>query len=53
MNVHLIKIGPEEDIEDAAKLFRKYKFMALPVVDPLNILQGIITLKDIMEAVME
>jgi len=53
MNARLVKIGPEEDIEDAAKLFRKYKFMALPVVDPQNILQGIITLKDIMEAVME
>jgi len=53
MNARLVKIGPEEDIAEAAKLFRKYKFMALPVVDPTNVLQGIITLKDIMEAVMD
>ena len=48
MNVHLIKAGPEDDIADVAILFRKYKFLALPVVGGGGVLQGIITLKDIM-----
>jgi len=48
MNTHLVKVGPQDDIEDVAELFKKYKFMSLPVVDQNNILKGIITLKDIM-----
>ena len=51
MNTHLVKIGPEEDVEDVVKLFKKYKFMSLPVVDHHNVLQGIITLKDIIETI--
>ncbi|MGA2586761.1 MAG: CBS domain-containing protein [Candidatus Aminicenantales bacterium] len=53
MNPHLVKVGPEDDVEDVAKLFKKYKFMALPVVDSHNILQGIITLKDIIETTLD
>ena len=48
MNTHLVKVGPQDDIEDVALLFKKYKFLALPVVDKDNVLKGIITLKDIM-----
>ena len=36
-------------MEDVVKLFKKYKFMSLPVVDHHNVMQGIITLKDIIE----
>jgi len=49
MNTHLIKVGPQDDVEDVALLFKKYKFLALPVVDQDNVLKGIITLKDIMQ----
>lgn len=49
MNTHLVKVGPQDDIEDVALLFKKYKFLALPVVDKDNVLKGIITLKDIMQ----
>jgi len=49
MNTHLVKVGPQDDIEDVALLFKKYKFLALPVVDQDNVLKGIITLKDIMQ----
>ena len=49
MNTHLVKVGPQDDIEDVALLFKKYKFLALPVVDQDNFLKGIITLKDIMQ----
>jgi magnesium transporter len=49
MNTHLVKVGPQDDIEDVEGLFKKYKFLALPVVDKDNVLKGIITLKDIMQ----
>jgi len=50
MNVHLITARPEDGVQDVTALFRKYKFLALPVVDENRVLQGIITLKDIMQA---
>ena len=53
MNPRLVKVEPDEDIEEVVKLFKKYKFMALPVVDRDNRLQGIITLKDIIQETLE
>lgn len=50
MNTHLIKVRPLDGIEDVAELFKKYKFLSLPVADENNVLTGIITLKDIMQA---
>jgi magnesium transporter len=49
----LTKVGPQDDIEDVTLLFRKYKFLALPVVDKNNVLQGIITMQDIMQSRFE
>jgi len=53
MNPRLVKVEADEDIEEVVKLFNKYKFMALPVVDGENRLQGIITLKDIIQETLE
>ena len=53
MNTRLITVEPDQDIEDVALLFKKYKFMALPVVDRDDRLQGIITLKDIIQETLE
>jgi magnesium transporter len=50
MNPHLIKVEPEDNVDTVAALFKKYKFMALPVVDKEDILKGIITLQDIMQS---
>ena len=50
MNPHLIKVSAEDDLETVAELFTKYKFIEFPVVDPENVLQGIITLQDIVKA---
>jgi CBS domain-containing protein len=49
MNPHLVKVETEDDIEHVADLFNKYKLLAIPVVDQENIIQGIITLQDILE----
>ncbi len=48
MNTHLVKVSPETDAKEVMELFKKYKFMALPVVDEDNHLTGLITLKDII-----
>jgi magnesium transporter len=53
MNPRLVTVEPDEDIEEVVKLFKKYKFMALPVVDQEKRLQGVITLKDIIDETLE
>jgi len=50
MNTHLIKVEAEDNVDTVASLFKKYKFMALPVVDKEDVLKGIITLQDIMQS---
>jgi magnesium transporter len=50
MNPHLITASTEDDLQTVAELFTKYKFIELPVVDRGSILQGIITLQDIVKA---
>jgi len=50
MNIHLIKVKPEEGVEEVAEIFKKYKFMAIPVVDKDERLTGIITLRDAVES---
>lgn len=50
MNTHIIKVRTEDDVDEVAGLFKKYKFMALPVVDAEDRLRGIITLRDVVES---
>jgi len=50
MNKNLIKVNPEDDIKKVAELFKKYKFLAIPVVDCDDHITGIITLQDIVES---
>ncbi len=50
MNPHLIKAGVEDDLGTVAELFTKYKFIEIPVVDGEDVLQGIITIQDIVKA---
>jgi magnesium transporter len=48
MNSHLVKVSPDSDAKEVLELFKKYKFMALPVVDDNDRLTGLITLKDVI-----
>lgn len=50
MKKDLIKLSLEDDIDTIADTFKKYKFMALPVVDKGDHLKGIITLRDAVDA---
>lgn len=52
MDTNVISIGTLEDQSEAARLFHKYGFLALPVVDHENRLVGIITVDDALQ-VME
>lgn len=53
MERELIKINTHDDQEEAANIFRKYGFLALPVVDRENRLTGIITVDDIMNVISQ
>jgi len=49
MNTRLVTVDPQEKVGAVTSIFKKYKFLALPVADEAGILRGIITLKDIMQ----
>ena len=53
MEEDVISIDTLDDQEEAANLFRKYSFIALPVVDGENRLVGIITVDDIVDVIDE
>ncbi len=48
-----ITIKPELSREDAARLISKYDLLALPVVDDKNHVLGIVTVDDILDAIVE
>ena len=51
MNEEVIFVNTHDDQETAADLFKRYGFLALPVVDKENRLTGIITVDDIMAVI--
>ncbi len=52
-SVEAIKLKPEMDQEDAAKLFSKYQINAAPVVDDASRLIGILTAGDIISIIRQ
>lgn len=53
MHEDFIYVNVMDDQEEVAQLFKKYDFLALPVVDKENRLVGIITFDDIMDVIEE
>ncbi len=53
MNEHVISIGTMTDQEEAARMFQKYDFTAMPVVDNENRMVGIITIDDVVDIIQE
>jgi len=49
MNERLVSVHPQDDVEDVADISRKYKFLAVPVLNDDGMIEGLITLKDIVE----
>jgi len=53
MESNVISVGTLEDQETVAQMFRKYAFLAMPVVDQENRLVGIVTVDDAMDVMQE
>ena len=53
MNTNVISIGTMTDQEEAARLFQKYDFTAMPVVDNETRMVGIITIDDVLDILEE
>jgi magnesium transporter len=51
MNHHLVKLKTDDSVKEVAETFKKYKFLALPVVDEDDRMKGIVTLRDGIEAI--
>ncbi|MBR2806396.1 MAG: magnesium transporter [Oscillospiraceae bacterium] len=53
MDDNLVSIGTLTDQEEAAMMFQKYDFTAMPVVDNENRMVGIITIDDVVDIIQE
>ncbi len=53
MDTNVIKVNTLEDQEEVARMFDKYNYVALPVVDQENRLVGIITIDDAIDVIQE
>ncbi len=53
MTSNVISVGTQDDQEEVAKMFSKYNFLALPVVDTENRMVGIVTFDDAMDVMEE
>lgn len=53
MNENLITVNVHDDQEHVAKIVSKYDLLAIPVVDNLGKLQGIITIDDVLDILEE
>ena len=53
MNENVISINTMTDQEEAAQMFQKYDFIAMPVVDNEDRMVGIITIDDVVDIIEE
>ena len=53
MVTNLISVTTHDDQEEVARMFSKYNFLALPVVDKENRMVGIVTFDDAMDVMQE
>ena len=53
MQTHVISVSTLADQEEVARMFAKYNFLALPVVDNENRMVGIVTFDDAMDVMEE
>ena len=53
METNLISVNTHTDQEEVARMFSKYNFLALPVVDKENRMLGIVTFDDAMDVMVD
>jgi magnesium transporter len=51
MKKDIIKLKVDDSVKTAAEIFKKYKFLTIPVVDENEVMKGIVTLIDGVEAI--
>ena len=49
MTTNIIYLGPENTLIEAAEMFSRYSFRAIPVTDDKNVILGVIPYRDIMK----
>ena len=49
MTSNVVVLHETESVADARKLFARYGFRAIPVVDEANLLKGVIPYRDVMQ----
>lgn len=52
MYERVISVSVYTDQEEAARILERYDFLALPVVDENNVLQGIVTIDDMLDVII-
>lgn len=53
MDTHIISVYLDMDQEEVARIFEKYDEPAVPVVDKLNRMKGVITVDDVLDVIEE
>ncbi len=53
IDFNVVSVSAFDDQEDAAKILEKYDLIALPVVDSMGVLVGIVTFDDVMDIAEE
>jgi magnesium transporter len=53
MTKEVVSVPPGTDQEECARLIQRYRFRTLPVVDETGVLQGIVTIDDLIDVVTE
>jgi magnesium transporter len=48
MEKEVIRVPPEADLKEVAETFSKYNLLALPVVGSSGVLEGIVTVDDVI-----
>lgn len=49
MTTNLVTLTAESSLKDAARLFARYSFRAIPIVNDSNVIVGVIPYRDVME----
>lgn len=53
MDRDVIRVPLEASKEEVAELFRRYNLLSIPVVDDMEVLQGVVSIDNIMEVLQE
>jgi magnesium transporter len=53
METNVLRVRPDTDQEEVARIVGRYNYLAVPVVDESNVLIGIVTIDDVIDVIRE